>query len=235
MRLLPFLKPTKGVQIAGGGSYTLPPATDTTLGGVKIGSGVNVTSDGTISVNGGGSYTLPPATSETLGGIKVGSRLSVESDGTLSASDQSTPIATTSMAGKVIPDGSSITVDSSGVISTSSSGLSNWTSGAITLTTSTSGATNQGATYCLSDNLLLIYLNGFETIAGTRVTYEYPSTLPIAITLSNYVEPQNLIFSYTTTGRAVGNSNSREISVYMNGSGTVSGIFGTIVIPINPS
>lgn len=68
MRLLPFLKPTKGVQIAGGGfpdsgggggSYTLPPATDTTLGGVKIGSGVNVTSDGTISVNGGsgGSWT----------------------------------------------------------------------------------------------------------------------------------------------------------------------------------
>lgn len=37
----------------GGGSYTLPVASATTLGGVKIGSGVNVTSDGTISVSGG--------------------------------------------------------------------------------------------------------------------------------------------------------------------------------------
>lgn len=35
----------------GGGSYTLPPATENTLGGVKIGSGLNVTRDGTLSVN----------------------------------------------------------------------------------------------------------------------------------------------------------------------------------------
>lgn len=35
----------------GGGSYVLPPATENTLGGVKIGEGVSVESDGTISVN----------------------------------------------------------------------------------------------------------------------------------------------------------------------------------------
>ena len=35
----------------GGGTYTLPPATENTLGGVKIGSGLNVTRDGTLSVN----------------------------------------------------------------------------------------------------------------------------------------------------------------------------------------
>ena len=34
--------------------YTLPPATTSTLGGVIIGSGVNVAADGTISVSGGG-------------------------------------------------------------------------------------------------------------------------------------------------------------------------------------
>lgn len=37
----------------GGSSYTLPVATATTLGGVKIGSGVNVAEDGTISVTAG--------------------------------------------------------------------------------------------------------------------------------------------------------------------------------------
>ena len=38
----------------GGGSYSLPTATASRLGGVKIGSGISVTSDGTISVEGGG-------------------------------------------------------------------------------------------------------------------------------------------------------------------------------------
>lgn len=36
----------------GGGSYDLPPATEHTLGGVKIGPGVAVAADGTISVDG---------------------------------------------------------------------------------------------------------------------------------------------------------------------------------------
>lgn len=43
----------------GGGSYTLPTATALRLGGVKIGSGVNVSDDGTISVSGGGGGSTP--------------------------------------------------------------------------------------------------------------------------------------------------------------------------------
>lgn len=41
-----------------GSSYTLPVATASTLGGVKIGSGISVASDGTISASGGGSGSL---------------------------------------------------------------------------------------------------------------------------------------------------------------------------------
>ena len=36
----------------GGGSYTLPPATASTLGGIKVGSGLSVTNDGTLSADG---------------------------------------------------------------------------------------------------------------------------------------------------------------------------------------
>lgn len=67
----------------GGGGYTLPAATKTTLGGVKAGSNVTIASDGTISV--AAPYTLPKASASTLGGVKVGDGLSVASDGTLSA------------------------------------------------------------------------------------------------------------------------------------------------------
>ena len=36
----------------GGGSYTLPPATSETLGGVKVGAGLSVSEDGTLSADG---------------------------------------------------------------------------------------------------------------------------------------------------------------------------------------
>ena len=46
--------------LAGGGSggfYTLPTATGDTLGGVKVGSGLSITADGTLSATGGGGGT----------------------------------------------------------------------------------------------------------------------------------------------------------------------------------
>jgi hypothetical protein len=67
-------------------TYTLPAATATTLGGVKAGSGIAVTADGTISVSGGtGNYTLPTASAGTLGGIKIGNGLTIDSNGVCAA------------------------------------------------------------------------------------------------------------------------------------------------------
>ena len=77
-------------------SYTLPAATSSTLGGVKIGSNITVSS-GTISISKTNvttalgytppttdtKYTLPNATSSTLGGVKIGSNITVNS-GTIS-------------------------------------------------------------------------------------------------------------------------------------------------------
>lgn len=68
--------------------YHLPIASETTLGGIKVGSNLSVTSDGTLSAVGGG-YSLPVASPTTLGGIKVGDKLSIQ-DGVLSADVDST-------------------------------------------------------------------------------------------------------------------------------------------------
>lgn len=52
------------------GSYTLPVATDNTLGGVKVdGTTITISEDGTIS--GSSNYELPTATNTVLGGVKV--------------------------------------------------------------------------------------------------------------------------------------------------------------------
>lgn len=66
--------------------YTLPTATSSRLGGIKVGENLTVKEDGTLNAQagGGGGYTLPPATTSTLGGIIVGDNLSIDEDGRLS-------------------------------------------------------------------------------------------------------------------------------------------------------
>ena len=65
--------------------YTLPAATTTTLGGVKIDGSTITINNGVIS--GVSQYTLPTASSTVLGGIKVGTNLSIAA-GVLSADAQ---------------------------------------------------------------------------------------------------------------------------------------------------
>ena len=70
----------------GGSGYVLPPATQDTLGGIKVGQNLTIEEDGTLNAQaGGGSYVLPPATADTLGGVKIGSGINVSDDGTISA------------------------------------------------------------------------------------------------------------------------------------------------------
>ena len=61
MRIMPFMKRKKGVQFAGigldtggGGGGSLPIASADTLGAVKIGENLNITSEGVLSASGGG-------------------------------------------------------------------------------------------------------------------------------------------------------------------------------------
>jgi hypothetical protein len=76
-----------GLSVSGGAlvatAYTLPTATASVLGGIKIGSGLTI--DGSGVVTAAGTYTLPAATVSTLGGVIVGTGLSVTS-GTISVS-----------------------------------------------------------------------------------------------------------------------------------------------------
>lgn len=62
------------------GTYltSLPVASSSTLGGVKIGSGLTIAEDGTISA--AAAYTLPTASSSVKGGIKVGTGLTMSSE-----------------------------------------------------------------------------------------------------------------------------------------------------------
>ena len=101
----------------GGGSYTLPVATETKLGGVKIGTGITIDAAGRISVTGGTSE-LQPATSEVLGGVKIGSGVNVDTAGTISVNSYTLPAASSEVLGGV-KIGEGISIDSAGTISVS--------------------------------------------------------------------------------------------------------------------
>lgn len=102
----------------GGGSYTLPVATSEVLGGVKVGSGVNVDTAGTISVN---AYQLSAATQNTLGGVMIGSGITVDSAGTISAQAYTLSAATSEALGG-IKVGSGLTIQNDGTLSANGGG-----------------------------------------------------------------------------------------------------------------
>lgn len=104
------------VDNGGGGSYVLPVASQDTLGGVKIGSGLTMSGD-TLNANPGG-YTLPIASENVLGGVKIGSGLTIDVNGVLSASGETyeLPAATDQVLGG-IKVGSGLTIDSGGTLS----------------------------------------------------------------------------------------------------------------------
>lgn len=63
--------------------YHLPIASETVLGGIKVGNNLTIEEDGTLNAE-TTEYTLPTASATTLGGVKVGNNLAIN-DGVLTA------------------------------------------------------------------------------------------------------------------------------------------------------
>ena len=82
--------------------YNLLPPNGNFIGGVKQGTNVTITADGTISV--AAPYTLPIADTNTLGGVKQGANVTIDTSGVISvAAPYTLPTATTSTIGGVKP------------------------------------------------------------------------------------------------------------------------------------
>jgi hypothetical protein len=106
--------PTDWSQITGKPAvfYVLAAASASNLGGVKVGTGLTMGGDGTLSVT---PNPVPLATANSTGVIKVGSGLNMAADGTLSAIPGAVPLATTGVAG-IVKVGSGLTVAGDGTI-----------------------------------------------------------------------------------------------------------------------
>lgn len=94
--------------------YDLTIATKDRLGGIKVGEGLNITSDGTLSAD---ISNLPIATVENTGVVKPdGDTILIDADGTLHGASK-VDIATVEKPGIVKPDGETIAIQEDGTIS----------------------------------------------------------------------------------------------------------------------
>ena len=92
-------------------AYTLPTASPSVLGGVKIGSNLTIDANGVLSAN-AGAYTLPTASTTTLGGVKVdGTSITIDGNGVITANAGSTSPSITDLTGTTPSVAPGATVD----------------------------------------------------------------------------------------------------------------------------
>jgi uncharacterized protein YjbI with pentapeptide repeats len=99
-------------------AYSLPTATTSVLGGVKVDGSTITIASGVISAATGSSYTLPTATTSVLGGVKVDGTSIVINSGIISSTYSYTlPAATVSTLGGVRL-GTGVGLDANGFLTT---------------------------------------------------------------------------------------------------------------------
>jgi hypothetical protein len=150
-------------------TYTLPQATNSVLGGVKVDNTTITASSGVISAT---QYSLPTASTSVLGGVKVdGTTISINT-GVISVSNSAPMLfsaltsATNTQAAMVVGSGSSISTSGTGtVVATSSAAMSiSGQTGQLTFTGLTS--TNRAKTVRDAADTIL-ELGGTYTPSGT--------------------------------------------------------------------
>ena len=149
-------------------AYTLPTATTSVLGGVKVDGTTITISSGTISAT---AYTLPTASGSTLGGVKVGTGLSIDGSGVLSASGSPT-FTNITTTGQIIESFTSYSTS----ISSGGTATLNCTTGNIWNITSTvsgnwtAALTNLAITTGQATNVTLIITQGATAYIPTALT-----------------------------------------------------------------
>lgn len=120
------------------GTISVPIASDSTPGVVKVGDNITQTLDGTISI--------PKATNSTLGVVKAGTNVNIDGAGAINVS---IPTATNSSLG-VVKAGTNVNIDGQGAVNVSKGAGINTVSDIPDVNTTSGGAT-------LNDGALLVY------------------------------------------------------------------------------
>jgi hypothetical protein len=200
--------------------YSLPTASTTVKGGVKV-DGTSITINNGV-ISGSNQYTLPIATTGVIGGVRPdGTTITINpSTGVISgANTYVLPKATTSVLGGVKVDGTTILVDANGVISGANqyvlpTATTTVKGGVIIPAVATSGITNSSGTI------------GLATASATQLG---GVTVP-AVANSGLTNTSGAIRLATATTNQLGGVKVDGVTITINGSGVIAAnITGAIV------
>ena len=206
--------------------YSLPIATNSILGGVKV-DGTSITiNPATGVISGSNQYVLPTATvgtsgSGTLGGVKVDGTTILINDGVISGANQYVlPTATTSIKGGVT------------VPAVATSGLNN-TAGAISLaqasTTQLGGVKVDGTSITINALTGVISGSNQYVLPTATTTVLGGVTIP-AVANSGLTNTSGAIRLATATTNQLGGVKVDGVTITINGSGVIAAnITGAIV------
>ena len=221
--------------ISGVNSYTLPNATTSTLGGVIVGSGLNVTS-GTVS--------LAAPTGGALGGVKAGSNITIGVDGTISGVNSYTLSAANSTGlGGVKIDGTFMTINDEGSIKSPldlgynstlwAESLSGnyWTSVAMSSDGTHRAALNYGGYLYVSNNGGLSWTAKLTDAARNwyKVSMSSTGQKMVAVANADYIFV-SLDYGTTWTARYINSYAYRSVAVSPDGSRAVVTVSGSTKI-----
>jgi len=153
-----------------GTAYSLPTATTTVLGGVKI-DGTSVTINGSGVISASTSYSLPTASTTVLGGVKIdGSTITISGSGVINANytTYSLPTASSSVLGGV-KVGTGLTIDGAGIL-----GASGPTYAAITTLVVTTPVFNYNIDQYSGDNPAIYAISGTTIAFNLQVGGSHP-------------------------------------------------------------
>ena len=202
--------------------YSLPIATNSVLGGVKV-DGTSITINPTTGViSGSNQYTLPIATASILGGVKPdGTTITIDpTTGVISGANTYTlPAATTTVRGGVI------------IPAVATSGITN-TSGTISLaqatTTQLGGVKVDGTSITISGTGVISGSNQYVLPAATTSVLG-GVTVP-AVANSGLTNTAGAIRLATATTNQLGGVKVDGVTITINGSGVIAAnITGAIV------
>lgn len=195
-----------GVKVTGLPSATLPVASTTTLGGVKVdGTTAKVDGNGVLSMG----YELPAASASVRGGLRVDTDVfSITSpDGVKDKLTYVPKVATTSQNGVCRPDGSTITINN-GVLSASSGGSSASMSKLVSYSAGTS-ATNYPFT---PSNYNILLMGITPSSNGAMCTVAIPTNvLPFDFQVADETNFCKWTISSSGLSRVSGSGNIRYI------------------------
>lgn len=192
------------------GGYTLPIATASTLGGVKVGSGLSISATGELANT--YTYILPKADYDTLGGVRVGNGLQVDGNGTISVigggggSYTLPPATALTLGGIKVGSGLSVTPDG---------------------TLSATGGGGGGVTYTLANSI--VGSNAALALTGSDSSVSKVQLLSntLAITQGSDANGPFARFEYT------GGGGSGVTQIVAGANVSISPTSGTGVVTIN--